>query len=171
MTHLKGENILNEHQYGFTKGKGSTTAIAIAYETIANALANKEQCKIILRDVSKAFDKVWHDGLRHRLIGAQMPYQLTKLLSSFLDDRKAHIKKGKYTGQLDQARKRCPSGERYLPQFVHPVHLTPASANTPSQVCLICRWHHPDSHLPKQVKNNNDSPNPQCHLIYQPVWK
>ncbi|ROT68973.1 hypothetical protein C7M84_012828 [Penaeus vannamei] len=40
---------------------GTGSAIALAYEEIALSLANKHQTNIILRDVTKAFDKVWHD--------------------------------------------------------------------------------------------------------------
>ncbi|ROT69018.1 putative reverse transcriptase - house mosquito [Penaeus vannamei] len=42
-------------------GKGTESAIALAYEEIALGLANKHQINIILRDVSKAFDKDCHN--------------------------------------------------------------------------------------------------------------
>lgn len=84
---MKDRNILNENQYSFRKSRGTT--IAVAYEQIANALAGQQQCNIILRDVSKAFDKVWHDGLRHRLIDIQLPDIITKTLNSFLNGRSA----------------------------------------------------------------------------------
>lgn len=115
MSHLEEQNILNENQYGFRKGKGTTTAIAIAYKTIANALANNEQCNIILRDVSKAFDKGWHDGFRHRLIDAYVPDQLPKLLSSFLDDRKARIKMDNTLGNEIKLESGVPQGSIISP--------------------------------------------------------
>ncbi|XP_042880256.1 uncharacterized protein LOC122258401 [Penaeus japonicus] len=67
-SHLENNNLLNERQYGFRQSRGTTTAIAIAYEETALALANKKKVNIVLRDVAKAFDKVWHPGLQHRLL-------------------------------------------------------------------------------------------------------
>lgn len=59
---MEDRNTLNENQYGFRKSKG-TTAIAVAYVNITN-VADKKQCNIILRNVSKTFDKARHNGLR-----------------------------------------------------------------------------------------------------------
>ncbi len=56
-------NVLKDRQHSFRPQKGTTTAIATTYETISNALSNKQQITLILRDVTKAFDKVWHEGM------------------------------------------------------------------------------------------------------------
>ena len=45
------------------KNIGTDTATAILSETIATTLGNEFKVNIVLRDISKAFDKVWHDGL------------------------------------------------------------------------------------------------------------
>ncbi|ROT69813.1 Histone H2B [Penaeus vannamei] len=63
-THLENNNTHNTRQHGFRPHRGTGSAIALAYEEIALSLANKHQTNIILRDVTKAFDKVWHDGLK-----------------------------------------------------------------------------------------------------------
>ncbi len=57
-TFLSENNILKKRQHGFRPYKGTHTAITITYETIANALADKKQVYMVLRDVAKAFDKV-----------------------------------------------------------------------------------------------------------------
>ena len=38
-------------------------------------------------DVEKAFDSVWHDGLRYKMYAAGLPVQTTRILSSFLTDK------------------------------------------------------------------------------------
>lgn len=84
-------NLLNLKQYGFRASRGTTTAIAVAYEEVALALANKNKANIILRHVEKAFDKVLHPGLRYQLLQFNLPSPITKLISNFLDDRKARL--------------------------------------------------------------------------------
>ena len=64
------------------------------YETIANALAEKKQVYMVLRNVAKAFDKVWHNGLKYKLLRLGFPAILEKILCSFLDNRKTKINIG-----------------------------------------------------------------------------
>ncbi len=40
---------------------------------LANALADKQQVYLVLRDVAKAFDKVWHNGLKFKLHYLSLP--------------------------------------------------------------------------------------------------
>ncbi len=54
------------------------TAITTTYETIANALAEKHQAVVVLRDVAKAFDKVWHNDLKYKLLRLGLPSVLEK---------------------------------------------------------------------------------------------
>jgi len=114
MTFLEN-NILNTNLYGFRRGKGTATAIAIAYEQIAQALAQNHQCNIIMRDVSKAFDKVWHSGLKHKLIDIQMPEPITKLLCNFLEERKVKIKINNHVGNPISLQSGVPQGSVISP--------------------------------------------------------
>jgi len=93
-TFLTENNILKERQHGFRTYKGTHTAITTTYETIANALAEKKQVYMVLRDVAKAFDKVWHNGLKYKLLRLGLPDILEKILCNFLDNRKAKINFG-----------------------------------------------------------------------------
>ncbi len=90
-TFLAEHNTIKDRQHGFRSHKGATTAIAIIYKTIANALANKQQVYVVLRDVAKASDKVWHKGLKYKLLQVNLPAILEKILCNFLDDRPARI--------------------------------------------------------------------------------
>ena len=90
-TYLEINNILPISQHGFRKHRSTETALASITETIATALANKKQCCIVLRDVAKAFDKVWIKGLIYKIQQIQLPTILAKTLSNFLDNRTASI--------------------------------------------------------------------------------
>lgn len=91
---LADNNVIKDRQHGFRPHKGTNTAITILYETIANALASKQQVYVVLRDVAKAFDKVWHNGLKYKLLHLGLPPLLEKTLCNFLDNRSAIINIG-----------------------------------------------------------------------------
>ena len=55
---------------------------------------------IILRDVSKAFDKVWHTGLKYKLLNTQLQACYIKTLSNYLDNRAASIRIGPHVGRI-----------------------------------------------------------------------
>ncbi|XP_063597243.1 uncharacterized protein LOC134773927 [Penaeus indicus] len=100
-------NIHNSRQYGFRPHRGTESAIALAHEEIALGLAYKYQINIILLDISKASNKVWHDGLKYKLIQLQLPIHLTRLLCSFLGHRTGTTRLGTHLGTPLHLRKRA----------------------------------------------------------------
>ena len=90
-THLEENNLYNPSQYGFRASRSTTSAIAIASEKIALTKAQGLNCTIIQRDISKAFDKVWIQGLQYKLLQLGLPEQTEKLLCNFLHQRTASI--------------------------------------------------------------------------------
>ncbi len=72
----------------------TVTAITTTYETVANALTEKKQVYMVLRDVAKAFDKVWHNGLKCKILRLILPEILKKILCNFLEHRTAKINIG-----------------------------------------------------------------------------
>lgn len=97
-TYLIENDLINPNQYGFTKGRGTLTAVAKMYETIANSQAKGYGCNLVSRDVSKAFDKVWYHGLKYKFLHINLPNIALKIYCNFVDDRKAKIKMGHYVG-------------------------------------------------------------------------
>ncbi len=76
---------------------------------IANALAETKQVYMVLRDVAKALDKVWHNGLKYKILRLGLPDILEKILCNFLDNRKAKINFGNEFSK-DKSFERCPAG-------------------------------------------------------------
>lgn len=74
------------------------TALTTIYEMLAHHTACKNQCYLVLRDVSKAFDKVWHEGLQSEIIKLNLPECIPKFLKNFIKHRQAKIKIGNYIG-------------------------------------------------------------------------
>ena len=64
---LEYNNLISELQFGFRKRRSTQQVITLACETINE---NNKQCKTTLvatRDISKAFDTVWHPGIIYKL--------------------------------------------------------------------------------------------------------
>ena len=89
--HLEENNLYNPCQYGFRSGRSTTSAISIASEKIALTKGRGINCTVIQRDISKAFDKVWTQGLHYKLLQLGMPEVTEKLLCNFLHQRSASI--------------------------------------------------------------------------------
>lgn len=69
LRHQMGRNDLyNKEQHCGRPQRGTQTAIAVAYEETAHSQQDRGQCNSMMRDVSKAFDKVWHNGLKCEII-------------------------------------------------------------------------------------------------------
>ena len=48
---------------------------------------NKQSIGLVLLDVEKAFDTVWHNGLIYKLMISNMPTYLCKIIANFINDR------------------------------------------------------------------------------------
>lgn len=114
-THLDTNNILKDTQHGFRNHRGTNTAITTVHENIAHLIARRQQCYIILRDVSKAFDKVWHEGLQTKIAQIQLPLVITKFFNNFIKDRSAKIKIEDYIGPPFQLQADVPQGSALSP--------------------------------------------------------
>lgn len=113
--HLEGEGGYSEGQYGFRRSRGTIHAIAMATETLAVHHASRHRCNLVLRDVSKAFDKVWHLGLKYKILHLGLPAPVERLLCDFLEDRTARIKVGKHRGPAFPLETGVPQGSVLSP--------------------------------------------------------
>ncbi|KAF2349357.1 Reverse transcriptase domain, partial [Trinorchestia longiramus] len=108
--HLTIHNIYNKRQHGFRHGRGTHTALATLHETLHIHLNQRHTIDVILRDVSKAFDKVWHTGLKYKLSQLNLDPLFTKVLTNFLSDRTASIRIANHTGQPFPIKSGVPQG-------------------------------------------------------------
>ena len=65
--HLDQQNILEDYQHGFRKGRSCETQLIITIEEIAKSLDNRSQVDLLMLDFSKAFDTVPHARLLKKL--------------------------------------------------------------------------------------------------------
>lgn len=69
--HLKNyfteNNVITPYQSGFVRGDSTVNQLLYLSNEFSKALDEGKEISIIFCDISKAFDRVWHRGLIHKL--------------------------------------------------------------------------------------------------------
>jgi hypothetical protein len=65
--YFRENHLLTPHQSGFMPGDSTVNQLTYLYHVFAKALDDKKKVQIVFCDVSKAFDRCWHDGLIYKL--------------------------------------------------------------------------------------------------------
>ena len=91
-SHLVSCNLLNRNQSGFRPGDSTINQLISITHTIFNAFECNPPLDVrsVYLDISKAFDRVWHDGLIYKLKRCGVSGDLL-LTQSFLKDRKQRV--------------------------------------------------------------------------------
>ena len=91
--HLTDNQLLTHNQSGFCPGDSTINQLLYITHRIYAAFEefpSHETCAVFL-DISKAFDKVWHDGLILKLKNHGISGPLLALIESYLSNRKQRI--------------------------------------------------------------------------------
>ena len=87
-TYFMENNLISENQSGFKPGDSCINQLlAITHEIFFNFNDNYE-VRGVFPNISKAFDKVWHEGIIHNLKRNGISGNLLSLLTDFLRNRK-----------------------------------------------------------------------------------
>ena len=91
--HLKAHKLLSDVQYGFRHQRSSADLLALLTEHISNVLDKRGESRSVALDISKAFDRVWHAGLLHKLPVSSYGIQdkFLSLIASFLSNRSMSV--------------------------------------------------------------------------------
>ena len=89
-SHLVSCELLNPNQSGFRPGDSTINQLISITHTIFKAFDCNPPLDVrsVYLDISKAFDRVWHDGLVYKLKRCGVSGRLLSLVQSFLKDRK-----------------------------------------------------------------------------------
>ena len=88
---LESKHLLVKQQSGFRNKKGASDNLIFFTQKISETLNKGKKACGIFFDISKAFDKVWHNGLIHKLIKLNVPSYILKFIFDFLKDRKSRV--------------------------------------------------------------------------------
>lgn len=84
-------NILTPFQSGFIRGDSTTYQLIHTYHTFCEAVDCGKEVRVVFCDISKAFDRVWHRGLLHKLSGIGLSDRLLQWFYSYLSGRKQRV--------------------------------------------------------------------------------
>ena len=83
-SHLEDIGFINKHQSGFRKAKSTDDHLFRLSQSIMKSFNRGEHVVAAFLDVEKAFDNVWHNGLRFKIFQLELPTKMTHWLSDFL---------------------------------------------------------------------------------------
>ena len=90
-------------------------AITKIYETIAISQREYQRCNAVSRDVKRAFDKVWHEGLKFKILHQNLPQTYEKILCNFLSGRRAIVRVNNSLSSEIQLLSGVPQGSIWSP--------------------------------------------------------
>eukprot|EP00111_Clytia_hemisphaerica_P017146 TCONS_00050790-protein len=88
VNYLEENNIFNDSQHGFRQGRSCLSQLLEHYDTILSYLERGINVDTIYLDFSKAFDKVDHAILLHKLSQLGIKGKLLRCIESFLKRQK-----------------------------------------------------------------------------------
>ena len=83
--------LISPLQSGFKQGDSTNFQLLHTYHSFCEAVDRGKEVRVVFCDISKAFDRVWHKGLLHKLscIGCSNP--IVKWFSSYLSNRRQRV--------------------------------------------------------------------------------
>ena len=90
-TKFKTENILAPNQSGFKPGDSCFNQLLSITHEIYSSFEDGFKVRSVFLDISKAFDKIWHEGIIFKLKQNAISDDLLNILSDFLRNRKQRV--------------------------------------------------------------------------------
>ena len=80
--------IFSDFQYAFRSSRSTADLLTAVSNRIARDFNRSGAIQAVALDISKAFRRVWHAGLLHKLKSYGISVQIFGLISSFLSNRR-----------------------------------------------------------------------------------
>ena len=80
-----------DFQYGFRSSRSAADLLTVLPDRIARAFNRSGATRAVALDIFKAFDRVWHTDLLHKLKSFGISGQIFGLISSFLSNRQLRV--------------------------------------------------------------------------------
>ena len=91
--YLNANNLITKNQSGFRPGDSTSNQLLYLVNEIHKAFEDSKSLEVraVFLDISKAFDRVWHDGLIFKLKQNGISGNLIKLFENYLHNRKQRV--------------------------------------------------------------------------------
>ena len=85
------DNFIAPNQSGFKTGDSCINQLISITHEIYKSFDDGYEVRSVFLDISKAFDKVWHQGLHYKLRQNGISGELLNTLTNFLDNRTQRV--------------------------------------------------------------------------------
>ena len=89
--HLEKCGLFSDFQCGFRSSQSTADLLTVVSDRIARGFSRSGATRAGTFDICKAFDRVWHAGLLHKLKSSGISGQIYGLISSFLSTRRLRV--------------------------------------------------------------------------------
>ena len=113
--HLEDNGFFSKYQSGFRKSKSTNDHLFRLSQTIMESFNRGEHVIVAFQDVEKAFDNVWHNGLRYKIYQLGLPTKLCGWLSDFLVGRVIQVKIEDFSSPQVHTKAGVPQGSNLSP--------------------------------------------------------
>ena len=113
--HLEHIGFINKHQSGFRKAKSTDDHLFRLSQFIMESFNIGEHVVAAFPDIEKAFDNVWHTGLRYKIFQLDLPTKMTHWLSDFLVCQLIQVNVNNFLSNQINPKKGVPQGSILSP--------------------------------------------------------
>ena len=89
--HFRDNHLLSSLRSGFLPGDSTVNQLTYVYNTFSEALDCGKEIRAVFCNISKAFDRVWHAGLLHKLETNGVTEEVLNWFTNYLMDRKQRV--------------------------------------------------------------------------------
>jgi hypothetical protein len=146
--HLSTNQLLNPQQHGFVPKKACVTNLLETVDFVTKNLAMKKSIDIVFLDFAKAFDKVPHHRLLHKLRAYGIDGQVLAWFKAFLHNRKQRVVLGDNISEWCDVTSGVPQGS-----VVGPVLFSIFINDMPDLFRNICKLYADDCKILAVVDN------------------
>ena len=107
---LENNNILSPTQTGYRRHRSTEDQLALIAQEIENAFQEKKKTVTVFFDMTKAFDKVWREGLLLKVLQCGVSGRMYGWIRCFLHDRSARVRLDGCLGESVKMREGVPQG-------------------------------------------------------------
>lgn len=107
---LEIQNILSPTQTGYRKFRNTEDQLALLVQDIENSFQEKKKTLAVFFDLSRAFDKVWKEGLILKLLRAGVRSKMHMWIHHYLFGRTARVKLDGFHSRKVKLREGVPQG-------------------------------------------------------------
>ena len=128
--------ILTPLQSGFIQGDSTTYQLLHTYHNFCEAIDNGKEIRVVFCDISKAFDRVWHRGLLHKLRAVGCSDKVTEWVASYLSDRRQRVVINGQTSEWEFIFAGVPQGS-FLGPLLFLIFINAIVKNIGASICLF----------------------------------